>query len=73
MARGELFELGGRQGDNAAIADDGAGGAAAGTSHRAKARPPTAVRVDEADPAEWANLTKRQQKHWRNKPKYEEQ
>ncbi len=51
MARGELFELSGRQRDDTARVDDGAGGAAAGTSHRAEARPPAAAGpIDEGYP-----------------------
>ena len=61
MARGELFELGGHQGNDAAIVDDGAGGAAAGTSHRAEARPPAAASpMDEGYPANWTSMSRQQ-------------
>ncbi len=76
MARGELFELGGHQGNDAAIVDDGAGGAAAGISHQAEARLPAAAHLtNEIDPATglprmWANWPyKQRQRYFRRNPK----
>ena len=63
MARGELYELGGNQGNDAAISDDGAGGAAAGTSRRAEARPP----IEEIDPVLWASWSYGQRRHYRRR------
>ncbi len=54
--------------NDAKVDDDGAGFAAAGTSHEAEARPPVAARQAELiDPAPWASWTKGQRQNWRRK------
>ncbi len=68
MARGELFELGGNQGNDAEIADDGAGGAEAGTSHQAEVRLPAAAsQAESVDPVTWASWSHGKQQNWRRK------
>ncbi len=51
------------QRDDTARVDDGAGGAAAGTSHQAEARPP----IDEIDPVIWASWSHGQRRNYRRR------
>ncbi len=56
---------GSQEGNDARVVDDGAGGAAAGTSHEAETRPPEAAsQVTDVDPAIWKSWSRQQRKNY---------